>query len=215
MSLEQMVYQFLLRKSRSNEWSINTFKAYENDLKHWLFFMHDCAIFELSSTVSKTTSCYIQKLFDARFSHATIQRKRKVLNLFNEFCLLEFGHAIQEENYEIKNLSPITHKYSDKTMIDLLYSLGLNEEEIISIAPSNINTNTGIIHLNKKYYMIPNNELLSVNEWLRTKDQNALLFPYNKKAIKALLKHRSHELSITQENTPLFIPDYRLNHPRG
>jgi site-specific recombinase XerD len=219
LTLNQAVYEFLLKKSRNNQWSVNTYKAYENDLKQWLLFMHNKNIFELNYDIANASGMYLKKLQDTKPSHTTYQRKKKVLKLFNQYCVQEYDTAIlhiiaPEHSKRPINNAPIT----DKTILELLYSVGMNEEIICQLKVEHINIKTGVIQLHKFAYQLSVDSLDALQAWLSTKDIHSFLFPFNKKALKALLRQRvTKQIKCEDEDTQeiAFTPDYRMYHPRG
>jgi hypothetical protein len=215
MSLDQVVYQFLLKKSRSNQWSLNTYKAYENDLKQWLWCMHRQGMFDLNNEVKSSCHIYLCELIETHPSHTTYQRKRKVLKLFNDYCVSEHGISVVEEMVPQKTRAIISSEINDKTILEYLFSIGIDEVSLCRLTPQHFNTKTGVIQFDRNSYQLTADVLMPIATWLSTKDREAFLFPYNKKALKALLRQR--DLKKISEDTPevVFIPDYRMYHPRG
>lgn len=215
-SLETTVYQFLLKKSRSNQWSINTYKAYENDLKQWLWCMHQEGLFDLTMDVRLKSSVYIRNLLENHPSHTTYQRKRKVLKLFNDYCVSEHGIPVFEEMVPQKSRGINSNEINDKTMLEYFFSIGIDESSLCQLTPQHINIKNGVIHFEKNSYQLPAEALIAITTWLSSKDKNAPLFPYNKKALKALLRQRNSTNQVSEETQEMvFIPDYRMYHPRG
>ena len=152
--------------------SENTLESYTRDIEHFFAFLAENKIDNPADATAETIGDYVDSLFAANRSVATITRNMSSVRCFYQF-LISSGEADQNPAKSIK-LEKTQKKLPqilsgaeielllaqpdikepkgcrDKAMLELLYATGIRVTELVDLDVEDINLHTGMLYCNKE-----------------------------------------------------------------
>lgn len=161
--------EYLIHKKFVSE---NTLESYTRDIEHFLTFLAENKIDNPVDATVETINDYVDSLFAAKRSVATITRNMSSVRCFYQFLIFS-GEADQNPAKSVKLektqkklpqilsgaeielllAQPDTKEPKgcrDKAMLELLYATGIRVTELVDLDVEDINLHTGMLYCNKE-----------------------------------------------------------------